>query len=145
MTVARLGGVFLLDRFGRVAVLRASFLLAASGLIIIIFVPNPVFAVVGTVAWGLGSALGFPVGMSAAADDPKTAAAKVSAVATIGYFAFLVGPPVIGILGQQVGLLGALLTVLVLCALGSLVASAARKPSQASTAASTAAPTATSR
>ncbi len=136
MTVARLGGVFLLDRFGRVPVLRASFVLAASGLIIIIFVPNPVAAIIGVVAWGLGSALGFPVGMSAAADDPKTAAARVSAVATIGYFAFLVGPPVIGILGQQVGLLGALLVVLVLCAVGSLVASAAREPSRVSTAAS---------
>lgn len=144
MTVARLGGVFLLDRFGRVAVLRASFLLAASGLIIIIFVPNPVAAIIGVTAWGLGSALGFPVGMSAAADDPKTAAARVSAVATIGYFAFLVGPPVIGILGQQVGLLGALLTVLVLCALGSLVASAARKPLRTSTAASAAASAAAS-
>ncbi|MCY7412918.1 MAG: MFS transporter, partial [Salinibacterium sp.] len=52
MTAARLGGVFLLDRFGRVAVLRASFLLAASGLIIIIFVPNPVTAIIGVVAWG---------------------------------------------------------------------------------------------
>ena len=69
----------------------------------------------------------------------------MSAVATIGYFAFLVGPPVIGILGQQVGLLYALLTVLVLCALGSLVAGAARKPSVASTAAATAAATRASR
>lgn len=128
MTAGRLGGVFLLDRFGRVTMLRASFLLAAVGLLIIIFVPNPVFAVIGVIAWGLGSALGFPIGMSAAADDPKTAAARVSAVATIGYFAFLVGPPVIGFLGAHVGLLNALLVVLVLVAAGSLVASKAREP-----------------
>lgn len=130
MTVGRLAGVFLLDRFGRVAVLRASFLLASIGLVIVIFVPIPLIAVAGAVLWGLGAALGFPVGMSAAADDPRTAAARVSAVATIGYFAFLVGPPVIGLLGQYVGVLDALLVVLVLCAIGAVVAGAAREPSR---------------
>ena len=129
MTAGRLGGVMLLDRFGRVAVLRASFALAAFGLVIFIFVPNPVIALAGVVAWGLGSALGFPVGMSAAADDPKTAAARVSAVATIGYFAFLVGPPLIGFLGQQIGLLSSLLVVLVLCAIGAAISGVAREPS----------------
>jgi cyanate permease len=128
MTAGRLGGVLLLDRFGRVPVLRASFLLAAIGLLLIIVVPNAWVATAGAVLWGLGAALGFPVGMSAAADDPKTAAARVSAVATIGYFAFLVGPPVIGFLGHAVGLLPALLVVLVLCAIGALVSSAAREP-----------------
>lgn len=128
MTVGRLAGVLLLDMFGRVPVLRASFLLASIGLLIVIFVPNPYVAIVGTVLWGLGSALGFPVGMSAAADDPKTAAARVSAVATIGYFAFLVGPPVIGLLGEYTGVLHALLIVLVLCAVGAVVAGGAREP-----------------
>jgi MFS family permease len=51
----------------------------------------------------------------------------VSAVATIGYFAFLAGPPAIGFLGDHVGLLGALILVLVLCAVGALVANAARE------------------
>ena len=69
--------------------------------------PNLGVAVVGVVLWGLGASLGFPVGMSAAADDPRTATASVAAVATIGYFAFLIGPPLIGLLGEQVGLLNA--------------------------------------
>ncbi len=131
MTAGRLGGVFLLDRFGRVAVLRGSFLLVAIGLIIFIFVPVVPIAIAGAVLWGLGAALGFPVGMSAAADDPKTAAARVSAVATIGYFAFLVGPPVIGLIGQHVGVIHGLLLVLVLAGLGALVAGAAREPAAA--------------
>lgn len=130
MTLGRLAGVKLLDRFGRVPVLRGSFLLAAVGLVILIFVPNPWIAAFGAVLWGLGSALGFPVGMSAAADDPKTAAARVSAVATIGYCAFLVGPPAIGFLGQQVGLLNALLVVLVLVAVGAFVSNSAREPAR---------------
>jgi fucose permease len=137
MTAGRLGGVVLLDRFGRVPVLRASFLLAAVGLLLIIVVPNPWVATAGAVLWGLGAALGFPVGMSAAADDPRTAAARVSAVATIGYFAFLVGPPVIGFLGHQVGILPALLVVLILCAIGLIVAGATRPPATATAASET--------
>jgi len=131
MTVGRLCGVFLLDRFGRVPVLRGSALLAIAGLIIVIFVPNATIAIVGIVMWGLGSALGFPVGMSAAADDPKTAAARVSAVATIGYCAFLVGPPVIGVLGEHYGILNALLVVLVLVTIAGLASSSAREPEKA--------------
>jgi fucose permease len=128
MTVGRLGGVRLLDRFGRVPVLRASAALALIGLSIVVFVPITWVAVVGVVLWGLGASLGFPTGMSAAADDPKTAAARVSAVATIGYLAFLVGPPVIGLLGEQVGLRSALLVVLVLIAAAGTVSHAAREP-----------------
>ncbi len=134
MTVGRLGGVVLLNRFGRVPVLRASFTLAAVALLVIIFVPNPVVAAIASVAWGLGAALGFPIGMSAAADDPKTAAARVSAVATIGYLAFLAGPPVIGLLGESVGILNALLVVLVLCAVGGLVSGSTREPAGRATA-----------
>ena len=129
MTIGRLAGVPLLDRYGRVPVLRGSAVLAAIGLIMVIFVPVLWISIVGVVFWGLGASLGFPVGMSAAADDPKTAAARVSAVATIGYFAFLVGPPVIGFLGQHFGLLHALLVVLVLVALAGLASGAARAPS----------------
>ncbi|MHA6693748.1 MFS transporter [Homoserinimonas sp. A520] len=128
MTVGRLAGVRILDRFGRVPVLRASAALAVIGLLIVIFVPVAWIAVVGVVLWGLGSALGFPTGMSAAADDPRTAAARVSAVATIGYSAFLIGPPLIGFLGQQVGLLNALLIVLVLIVAAGAVSHAAREP-----------------
>jgi fucose permease len=128
MTVGRLAGVKVLERFGRVPVLRGTAVLAVVGLVIVIFGPNPIVATIGVVLWGLGASLGFPVGMSAAADDPKTAAARVSAVATIGYFAFLVGPPAIGFLGQHFGLLNGLLAVLVLVVVAGLVSGAAREP-----------------
>lgn len=131
MTGGRLVGVLMIDRFGRVPVLRASFTLAAVGLLVMIVVPNAVIAAIGAVAWGLGAALGFPIGMSAAADDPRRAAARVSAVATIGYAAFLVGPPVIGFVGEGIGILNALLIVLVLCAVGALVSGSAREPQRA--------------
>jgi MFS family permease len=126
MTAARAAGVPLLDRFGRVPVLRVSALAAVVGLLLVIVSPGVPLAIVGVVLWGFGAALGFPVGMSAAADDPRTATASVSAVATIGYCAFLIGPPVIGFLGQQFGILNAFVVVLVLIALAGTVSGAAR-------------------
>jgi MFS family permease len=128
MTVGRLAGVRLLDRFGRVPVVRTTAALAAVGLLLFIFVPVMWVDLVGVVLWGLGASLGFPVGMSAAADDPHKAAARVSAVASIGYLAFLVGPPAIGFLGNQFGILPALLLVLVLVGMSGVVSFSARKP-----------------
>ncbi len=130
MTAGRLAGPRVLDRYGRVPVLRASAVLAAVGLLLFIFVPVLWIAILGIMLWGLGSALGFPTGMSAAADDPRTAAARVSAVATIGYCAFLVGPPLIGFLGEHFGLLHALLLVLALIVVAGVASGAARDRSK---------------
>lgn len=127
MTVGRVVGGPLIDRFGRVPVLRVSALSAVVGLALFILSPVLWLGVIGTVLWGMGSALGFPVGMSAAADDSRNAAARVSAVAMIGYFAFLVGPPVIGLLGEHIGLLNALFVVLGLVVMAGLASPAARE------------------
>ncbi|MFB2557109.1 MFS transporter [Herbiconiux liangxiaofengii] len=130
MTLGRVAGGPVLDRFGRVPVLRVSAALGVLGLVAFIFAPVPWVAFVGAAFWALGCSLGFPVGMSAAADtdDPKLSAARVSAVAIIGYVAFLVGPPVIGLLGHEFGILNALLVVLVLVVLAGLASPAAREP-----------------
>ncbi|MET4637867.1 MFS family permease [Mycetocola sp. 2940] len=126
MTVGRVAGGPLIDRFGRVLVLQVSAASAIVGLLVFILGPNLWVIVLGTVLWGLGSALGFPLGMSAAAEG-KNAAARVSAVAMIGYLAFLVGPPLIGLLGDAIGLLNALYVVLVLVVLSGLASPAARE------------------
>jgi len=131
MTTGRIGGVWVLNRFGRVPVLRVSALLAMAGIAVLILVPHPVAAGIGIFAWGLGAALGFPVGMSAAADDPARAAARVAGVATVGYFAFLVGPPLLGFLGEQFGLLSAFWVVLVLIAVAYVATPAARETGSA--------------
>ena len=132
MMAGRIVGGPLIDRFGRVALLRISGAAAGVGIALVIFVPVVPVAVVGIVLWGLGASLGFPVAMSAAADDPARAAARVSAVATVGYCAFLVGPPLIGVVGEHVGILNALLIVFVLIVLATLAAPAARLPHAAS-------------
>ena len=110
MTGGRLVGVGLLDRYGRVPVLRVLFGLAALGSLLVVLGSTPL-AFVGVVLWGIGASLGFPTGMSAAADDPTRAAARLSVVSTIGYFAFIVGPPLLGMLGDHVGVLRSLLLV----------------------------------
>jgi cyanate permease len=81
---------------------------------------------VGALLWGGGAALGFPVGMSAAADDPGRAPVRVSVVSSIGYTAFLGGPPLVGFLAEAVGILDALLVVLVALLVGVVTAGATR-------------------
>jgi MFS family permease len=126
MTVGRLVGTRVLDQFGRVPVLRVTFALAAVGSLLVIFGNVPV-AYAGTLVWGVGASLGFPVGMSASADDPARAAARMSVVATIGYTAFIAGPPLLGLLGDHFTVLRALLAVTVVVGLAMLVIPATRE------------------
>ncbi|MFB7141795.1 MFS transporter [Gottfriedia sp. NPDC056225] len=125
MTIGRAAGDKLLDRFGRVIILRSSALFAIAGLLIVILGNSYGVATVGIVLWGLGAAFGFPVGMSAAGDDPHRVAARVSAVSTAGYLAFLVGPPFLGVIGEHIGLLRALIFVLIAVTISGLLSKAA--------------------
>ncbi len=117
MTTGRWFGPALLDRRGRVLVLRVSAIIAVAGLVLVVFAHSIVAAFVGVAAWGVGTSLGFPTGMSAAADDPRRAAARVSVAASIAYVSFLAGPPLVGFVGDHVGVLRALTVTLVLLAL----------------------------
>ena len=128
MMTGRIGGVYLLDKFGRVPVLQWSAAMAIAGLALVILVDQPVLSGLGALMWGLGSSLGFPVGMSAAADNPEGSAARVSAVATVAYGAFLIGPPLIGGLGESIGILAALWVVVGVIVLAFFAAPAAKPP-----------------
>ena len=126
MTVVRLFGGPLVDRFGRVAVLRVLAVTAASGILLFILAPSLPLVLLGAALWGIGASLGFPLGMSAAADDPARAAARVSAAATIGYVAFLGGPPVLGLISEHIGLLNTLFILVALVVMSGLFSAAAR-------------------
>jgi MFS family permease len=128
MTAARWVGPGLLDRYGRVAVVRLLAVLAVVGLVLFVFGPNAPVAFVGALLWGAGTSLGFPVGMSAGADDPARAATRVSVIASIGYCAFLAGPPLIGFLGHEITVLRALIVVAVLLAVATAIAGCLREP-----------------
>lgn len=113
MTVGRFGGAYFLDRFGRTAVMRACAVSGTIGLLAVIFSDNAVLAGAAVLFWGLGASLGFPVALSAAGETGPDETARVSLVATLGYIAFLVGPPALGFLGEHWGLRSAMLVVLV--------------------------------
>lgn len=115
VTVARLGGHWLLQRFSRLALMRASAVLAALGLLVVIFAQSPLLGAMAVVLWGLGAALGFPLALSAAAEGDGHSAQRVGAVASLGYVAILVGPPALGFVGEIWGLRLAMLPVLAAC------------------------------
>ncbi|WP_299997587.1 MFS transporter [uncultured Cedecea sp.] len=128
MTIGRFTGGWFIDRYSRVAVVRACALMGILGIGMIIFVDNDLLAGVSVLLWGLGTSLGFPLTISAAGDTGPDAATRVSVVATSGYIAFLVGPPLLGFLGEHYGLRYAMLVVLSLMVIASLVAKAVAKP-----------------
>lgn len=122
MTAGRFAGGWFIDRFGRAVVLCASGVFAGIGLVLIIFVDGQVVAASAVVLWGLGASLGFPLAISAAGDSGPDSAARVSLASTVGYIAFLVGPPALGVAGEEFGLRFALVIPLVLVLLAAAAA-----------------------
>jgi MFS family permease len=126
MTTARWFGPAALDRYGRVSVARVLVVLAIAGLVLFIFGPGIGLALLGALLWGTGTSLGFPIGMSAGADEPALAAARVGVITTIGYSAFLAGPPLIGFLGQRFSVPHALIAVIAMLIVAGLIADSVR-------------------
>ena len=126
MTVGRFAGAWFLDRYGRFRVLVATGVLAVAGVLGVVLLPGIAGVLVGTVLWGLGGSLGFPVGMSAASDDPARASLRVSVVSSVGYTAFLAGPPLVGFVAEQTATIVALLVAAAAGAVGVLFAASTR-------------------
>lgn len=128
MTVTRLLGGIMLPRFGRVTLLRAGAVLIGAGILLTILVPHPAASFAGAVLWGIGCAYGFPIGISAAADNPETAVRGVAAVSAIAYTAAIMGPMLIGFLGEHLGLLNAFWPLAGFAAFVFIAARVAREP-----------------
>lgn len=111
---ARIFGGPLIDRLGRVRATRYTTALGVLGAMLFIVGHSPWAALVGVVLWAIGVSMGFPLGMSAAAESGPDPAARVSVVASIGYFANIAGPPVVGALAESIGLLNSLWAIVAL-------------------------------
>lgn len=111
MTVVRLLGTRLIDRHGRVAVLRASGVVSLAGLLLFGFAPTLPLAGAGVVAWGLGAALAVPLGIAAASDDPMLAAGRVAVVSAFSSVASLAAPPLLGLAAESMGARHALVLI----------------------------------
>ncbi|MCB4208607.1 MFS transporter [Arthrobacter sp. UM1] len=129
MTLTRWFGTRLVDRWGRVPSLRVCLAVCCAGLVLFVLAPNAALLSAGAFLWGVGGALGFPLSISTASDEPARAAARVSTVSFIAYGAFFLGPPVIGWLGHQWGVRPALGVIALPVLAAFLLAPVTRPPS----------------
>ncbi|EWC97912.1 transporter, major facilitator family protein [Actinomyces sp. ICM54] len=103
MTIVRFASPRLEARLGSPMLLRITFAGAVVGLLLVAFAPHHLFAVAGIALWGIGSALGFPLGISALSVDPVMTPARVSVLSTVNYGAALIGPPLLGLIADHIG------------------------------------------
>ncbi|MCL4722259.1 MAG: MFS transporter, partial [Gammaproteobacteria bacterium] len=122
ITLARALGSKLIDRFGRVCILRFSLVLAIAGLLAFGLVPTVELGVVAAAAWGLGTGLGFPISVGAASDHQPHAAPRVSLMLAVTMAAGMAAPPLLGFAAGALGVRHALLLVVALLGLGLLAA-----------------------
>ena len=114
MAAGRFSGTAVAERLGRHGAVRAGGLVSFAGVLLTVLGPGLAGAYLGAVLWALGVCLVFPAAVSAGGETPGRPADAIAAVTTIGYGGFLVGPPLIGLLADRVGLGRALLVLLVL-------------------------------
>jgi MFS family permease len=119
MAAARLGGDVLNERFGASRLLRGGTALVAIALGAVLLIGQTLPAVVGFGLCGLGLANAVPL-LFSAAGRIEPAGPSLAAAFTLGYTGFIVGPPTIGILADEIGL-PRTLTLLVLLAVGVTV------------------------
>lgn len=128
MVVMRFAGDRVIARHGAVQVARVSGIGAVLGTALVVWGASPAVIWVGAAIMGLGNAVIFPLAMSRAAADPvMSKGTALAAIATLGYGAFLLGPPVLGFIGEAVSLRAAFALVAVL-AIFIVVLSGALKP-----------------
>lgn len=126
MALGRFAGDGLAARLGPVLLVRCSGVLAVAGMGLALGSGSPVLTLAGFAAVGAGFAAVVPQVFTAAGNTPGVSAGPaVATVVSLGYLGFLLGPPVIGLLAEGVGLrlaLGVILmTSFLLVALASSV------------------------
>ena len=116
MTTGRMFADKLITYWGARKQLMLSGLLVTIGLIISVSFPSLIVSAIGFMFVGFGVSSVIPtiygsVGKSAA---PGQASIALASVSSVGFFGFLIGPPIIGFLSQAIGLRWAFLSVALL-------------------------------
>jgi cyanate permease len=124
MTLGRLAGDRLTEAWGSVALTRAAGALGVAGLGAALLVESVPIVVLGFACLGAGLATVVPTVFRAAGARTASPGAGIAAVSTVGYTAFLVGPPFVGFLADATSLRLALGVVVALCALIVVLAGA---------------------
>jgi MFS family permease len=114
MAAGRFGGDWVRARVAPVALLRASGLLGALGMLLALCVPVPAAVLAGFALVGLGFSNIVPLLFASAATVPGIAPAHgIAAVSSLGYLGMMAGPPLIGFIAQGRSLALGLVTVIV--------------------------------
>jgi predicted MFS family arabinose efflux permease len=116
MAAGRFSGTAVAERLGRDGAVRVGGLVSFAGVLLTVLGPGLGAGYAGAALWALGVCLVFPAAVSAGGETPGRPADAIAAVTAIGYGGFLVGPPLIGLLADHVGLGRALLVLCVLAA-----------------------------
>jgi MFS family permease len=127
MTLGRVFGDRLVDRFGPETVVRCGGGVAALGFGLALAIAHPAAAIFGYACLGLGMSGIVPIVFRAAGHvDGMAAGVALAAVSSTGYLGLLAGPPAIGGLAELFGLPAALVTLVVLGAAVALLAPTTR-------------------
>ena len=110
------------EQAGAVSVATSGAVLAALGLGLGLAVAAPPAALLGFALMGVGLSAVFPLTLRASGRTELTPGPAVAAVSTVGYGGSLLGPPLIGILADGMGLRAALVVVCALCLLTAALA-----------------------
>ena len=95
----------LVERFGPRSVATASVVGMGLGAALVSFSVSPSMALIGFLLMGGGSAVIFPLAMSAAAGrDDRPSEENVAALAQFAFATFLIAPPLLGIISEHYGL-----------------------------------------
>ena len=95
----------IVTRFGSEFVSRLSIISMCVGLLLVCSTISAYLALMGFALMGGGTAVIFPLAMSAAAQrSDRSAAVNVAALAQISFFTFLVGPPILGFIAENFGI-----------------------------------------
>ena len=129
MAIGRFTGGAVIQRYGRVPVLRSAGILACASVTALCLVNSTLVALLAAFGWGLGLSVVFPAVISAAGEVPGRGVAAIAQVATIGYAGFLIGAPLIGLLAHLMPLDRALLAVAAIVPLIAILAPAAKERS----------------
>jgi len=121
MTIGRLAGDGLNNRFGAGRTLPVLAALGSLGLAGGLLAATPALAVVGFALLGLGLSCMVPVLFSAAGDGSGPSGPAIAAVSTCGYVGFIAGPALIGGLAELTSLPAALWLLPVLTAVAGLL------------------------
>lgn len=131
MTLGRVAGDRLTTAWGAVTLTRRAGALGAAGLGLGLLAESPAVAVLGFACLGAGLSTVVPLVFRAAGRRTAAPGAGIAAVATVGYTAFLVGPPAIGFIAEGIGLRASLVLVVGLVALIGLLAGTLADPRDA--------------